>query len=279
MAVHEWLAVFERLAADVRREAGPLLGTEVGGVEIGTVGAGGDRTLEVDRRAEEIVLAELSELAEQGQRFSVLSEEIGLVEFGAEYPLVVVDPIDGSPNARRGLRMVGVMLSLLEGPLVRDVVAGVTVDLTSGERWSVVRGEGVTFNGRPLRSTRLATHRQIEVLGLHALPNDLDRAWPLLRGVRTFRQLYCMSLALTYTAAGGLDVFCSSRRARIFDLTAGLLTIREAGGVVSDLEGRSIEALPVDLQTRTTLLCSAHPDLHQLAVELANRDVGEARRF
>lgn len=270
ISAHDWLTVFDQLATDVRREAGPFLGTEAGGAEIGTVGAGGDRTLEVDRRAEDVVMNGLRELSDRGQRFSVLSEEIGPVEFGAGYPRVVVDPIDGSPNARRGIRMVGVMLSLLDGPLVRDVVAGVTMDLTSGERWSVVRGEGATFNGRPLRPARLAADRQIEVLGLHALPSDIELAWPLLREVATFRQLYCMSLALTYTAVGGLDVFCSPRRARIFDLTAGLLTIREIGGAVSDLEGKSIDELPVDLETRTTLLCSAHPDLHQLAVELAN---------
>src|SRR5215831_15791329 len=138
----EWLPVFDRIAAGVRRDVGPLLGTEVGGAETGAVGAGGDRTLEVDRRAEDLVLSGLRDLHEQGERFSVLSEEVGVVDLGAEYPRVVVDPIDGSPNARRGLRAVGLMLSLLDGPRVRDVVAGVTVDLTSSERWSVVRGEG-----------------------------------------------------------------------------------------------------------------------------------------
>jgi myo-inositol-1(or 4)-monophosphatase len=279
MTPRDWLAVFDRLAGDVRREAEPLLGTAVGGTEIGTVGAGGDRTLEMDRRAEDVVLDGLRELANDGQQFSVLSEEVGMVQLGAEYPRVVVDPIDGSPNARRGLRMVGVMLSLMEGPCVRDVVVGVTLDLTSGERWSVVRGEGVTHNGQPLQPVRAMSDRQIDVLGLHALPGDLDLAWPLLRSVATFRQFYCMSLSLTYTAAGGIDVFCSPRRARIFDLTAGLLSIREIGGVVSDLTGTSIEDLPVDLETRTTLLCSAHPDLHQLAVRLANDDPDQSRRF
>jgi myo-inositol-1(or 4)-monophosphatase len=278
MTTQEWLAVLGRLAGDVRHEAGALVGTEAGGAEVGTVGAGGDLTLEVDQRAEDVVMAGLRDLAEGGERFSVLSEEIGLVEFGAEYPRVVVDPIDGSPNARRGLRMVGVMLSLLEGPSVGDVVAGMTVDLTSGERWSVVRGEGVAHNGHPLRPMRLTHGQQIDVLGLHALPNDIELAWPLLREVATFRQMYCMSLSLVYTAGGGIDVFCSPRRARIFDLTAGLLTIREVGGLVSDLEGGGIEELPVDLETRTTLLCSAHPDLHRLAVELANQGSSGPRR-
>jgi fructose-1,6-bisphosphatase/inositol monophosphatase family enzyme len=107
---------------------------------------------------------------------------------------------------------------------------------------------------------------QIEVLGLHALPSDLGRAWPLLRFAATFRQLYSMSLSLAYTAAGGIDVLCSSRRVRVLDLTAGLLMIRQVAGVVTDLDGEPIDDLTVDPKTRTTLLCSAHPELHELAL-------------
>src|SRR5215467_8169729 len=131
MTVQEWLGVFGGLATNVRDEVGSLLGTEAGGAEIGMVGAGGDRTLVIDQQAEDLILAGLRNLANRGARFSVLSEEVGVIDYGAEYPRVVVDPIDGSPNARRGLRMVGVMLSLLNGPLVKDVVAGVTIDLSS----------------------------------------------------------------------------------------------------------------------------------------------------
>jgi myo-inositol-1(or 4)-monophosphatase len=177
----DWLDVFERLAMDVRREAGPLLGTAAGGAEIGTVC---DRTLEVDQRAENVVLNGLRQLADGGPRFSVLSEEVGLVELGAEYPRVVVDPIDGSPNARRGLRIVGVMLSLIEGPSAGDVGAGVTVDLTSGERWSVVRGEGVTHDSHPLRPMRFTDDQHIDVLGQRSAAG---RAFPNLATALTMQ--------------------------------------------------------------------------------------------
>jgi myo-inositol-1(or 4)-monophosphatase len=67
------------------------------------MGAGGDRTMELDRVAESIVLDELRALADRGERFSVLSEEVGLRSFGAPHPLVVVDPVDGSLNAKQGI--------------------------------------------------------------------------------------------------------------------------------------------------------------------------------
>jgi myo-inositol-1(or 4)-monophosphatase len=273
LTAQEWLPILEGIAAEARGVAAPLLGT-AGGVEVGTVGAGGDRTLEVDRQAEEAMLAGLRGVASRGTRFSVLSEEMGLIDLGAEYPRVVIDPIDGSPNAARGLRMVGLMLSLMTGPAVRDVAAGVTMDLTSGDTWTALRGGGAFREGRQLVPERKCEGANIDVLGLDALPADIKRAWPLLRRAATFRQFYCMSLSLVYTAAGGIDVFCSSRRARIFDLTAGLLTIWESGGVVTDLDGQEIEDLPVDLQTRMTLLCSAHADLHRVAVEHASEHGG-----
>lgn len=269
LTVQEWLPILERLAAEARDVAAPLLGTTSGGAEIGSIGAGGDRTLEVDRQAEESMLAGLRDVASHGARFSVLSEEAGLIDLGADYPRIVIDPIDGSPNAARGLRMVGLMLSLLTGPFVRDVAAGVTMDLTCGERWTAVKGVGAFRDGRRIVPDRRPSGTTIEVLGLHALPSDVQRAWPLLSRVETFRQFYCMSLSLVYTAEGGIDVFCSSRRARIFDLTAGLLTIEESGGMVTDIDGHQIGEVPVDLETRTTLLCSAHKDLHDLALTLA----------
>ena len=69
----------------------PLLGTAAGGQELGR-GAGGDRTVELDRRAEVEALAELNVLAGRGERFSVLSEEAGLIDMGAPFPRVLVDP-------------------------------------------------------------------------------------------------------------------------------------------------------------------------------------------
>lgn len=264
----DWLRELERIGSLVREQIEPMLGTAEGGEEVGVVGAGGDRTLAIDQRAEDIALDELTRLAGRGWRCSVLSEEAGLVDLGAEYPRIVIDPVDGSQNARRGIRMVGVMFSLLNGPTLAGVEAGYTVDVAKGDSWCAIRDHGAFHAGRRLQSARMPAGSVIDVLGLHAAPSDISTVEPLLAGVSQFRQLYCMSLSLVYTAMGAIDVFCSPRRARIFDLTAGLLLIREVGGVVTDLAGQPLDDLPIDLTTRTTLLCSAHPDLHSQALRL-----------
>jgi myo-inositol-1(or 4)-monophosphatase len=272
----DWLPVFSRMGVHVRQAILPLLGTEGGGREIGTTGAGGDRTLEVDRQAEEVVMTEFQSLAAEGHRFSVLSEEVGLVDFGAEYPRVVVDPVDGSSNARRGgLCAVGVVFSLLDGPTVGDVSVGYTIDVLTGQEWTALRNSGAFSNNRPLLPLRAAEPDHIEVLCLHALPRDLPNAWGVLTRAVQFRQLWCVSLSLVHTADGGMDLFCSPRLARVFDMTAGFLMMREVGGAATDMNGLPLTDLPVDLSTRTTVLCSAHPSIHSYALSLIQEQRNE----
>lgn len=246
---------------------GPLLGTEVGRSEVG-IGAGGDRTVELDRVAEVAALAELARFAGSGHPCSVLSEEAGLVDLGARYPRIVLDPVDGSLNAKQGLPLAAVMLSLLEGPRVADLRLGWVLNLVSGERWHAVRSGGVYRNGGAI--TPLAPRARpgrIGVLGIESSPRELCKIQPLIERASKVRLLGSVALALAHTASGGIEVFAAPIRARIFDLSAGLLMVTEAGGAITDLEGRPLEEAIVDLDTRTTLLGSADPALHRQALE------------
>ena len=112
----------------MRRAVVPLSGTEAGGAQL-SVGAGGDTTIELDRAAEEAVFAGLESLARIGEKFSVLSEEAGHRSFGSDYPLLLVDPVDGSLNAKQGVPLFGLMLAVLDGPTVGDAFAGLVLNL------------------------------------------------------------------------------------------------------------------------------------------------------
>src|SRR3954451_12306235 len=72
-------------------------------METGTRGEGGDRTLLIDEAAEDVVFKELQDLHDRGARFCALSEERGIVDFGGDHTLVVIDQIDGPGKAKRGL--------------------------------------------------------------------------------------------------------------------------------------------------------------------------------
>src|SRR5438067_363074 len=81
------------------------------------------------RLAEEAAFGVLDAFARDGNRFNVISEEAGPQDRGAEFPLVFVDPIDGSLNAKQGIPLYSAMLSVLDGPDARDILAGYVINL------------------------------------------------------------------------------------------------------------------------------------------------------
>jgi myo-inositol-1(or 4)-monophosphatase len=248
----------------------PLFGTETGREELGR-GAGGDRTVELDRRAEAEALAELRAQAESGERFSVLSEEVGLVEMGADFPRVLVDPVDGSRNAKRGIPVVGLMLTLVDGPALADVRLGFVLNTVSGERWHALRGAGTFRQGVRITPARHTPEGRIGILGLETSTRSLLTAVPLIERADRLRLLGSAALALAHTAAGGIDVHCTPTRHRLFDMTAGWLMLEEVGGVMTDADGNGLGGLSTELDTATTAVCSAHADLHRAALEALRR--------
>lgn len=245
----------------------PLSGTEAGRAAI-QVGAGGDTTVEVDRAAEAVVFAELAGLVERGETFSVLSEEAGHRAFGADYPLVLVDPVDGSLNAKQGVPLYGLMLAVLDGPSVDDVFAGLVLNLATGEEWTAIRKRGAWRGGAELTVLRRSEPGRLELLGLESTPRALKLAQPLVERSGKIRILGSMALSIALTAAGGFDAFCAPIRVRVFDMAASLLLISEAGGVATDLEGNGLGRLSCDLQSRSTLLCAPTPELHTEALRI-----------
>lgn len=251
----------------MRRAVLPLSGTEAGRTPL-SVGAGGDTTVELDRVAEDVVFAELAPLAEKGERFSVLSEEAGLRNFGADYPLLLVDPVDGSLNAKQGVPLFGLMLAVLDGPEVGDTFAGLVLNLATGEEWRAVRKQGVWRAGRPLTQLEARDDHRIELLGLESTPSALKVARPLVERASKVRIIGSMALSIALTGAGAFDAFCAPIPVRVFDMAASLLILGEAGGVATNLQGEPLDSLKCDLQTRSTLLCAPTRELHTRALRI-----------
>jgi len=254
----------------VRRAVLPLSGTEAGRASL-SVGAGGDTTIELDRASEVVVFAELAALAEGGEKFSVLSEEAGRKDFGAEYPLVLVDPVDGSLNAKQGVPLFGLMLAVLDGPTLDDAYVGFVMNLNTGEEWTALRKQGASRQGKPLDVMRPSDRGRIELLGLESTPRALKVAQPLVERASKIRILGSMALSIAVTSAGGFDAFCAPIPVRVFDTAASLLLLRETGGLATTLEGEPVGKLRCDLETRTTLLCAPNPELHARALAILRR--------
>jgi len=249
----------------VRQAVLPLAGTAAGRAQL-EVGAGGDRTMELDRAAEAVVLAELQAVAERGERFSVLSEEAGQRSFGADYPLILVDPVDGSRNAKGGIPIFAVMLAVLDGPTIGDTFAGYVLNLNTGDAWTAIRKQGARRDGEPLTVEAGQVGARFQIIGLESTPRGLAKIGPLLERTSKIRILGSMALSIAHTATGAFDVFCAPIPVRAFDTAASLLLLTESGGVATDVEGGQIGHLRCTLDVRTTLLCAASKELHAEAL-------------
>src|ERR1700677_2479026 len=120
-AADHWLSCFQGAAARATEELDRRTDIDSRLREVGTTGAGGDRTLEIDALAEDAVFDVLDRLAAEGASFTAVSEERGTVAYGAGSTRVVIDPIDGSLNAKRGLGQCAMSIAVADGPTVADL--------------------------------------------------------------------------------------------------------------------------------------------------------------
>jgi myo-inositol-1(or 4)-monophosphatase len=247
------------------------LGTEHGRESL-SVGAGGDRTAVVDRVAEDVVIAECERLAREGARFLLRSEEVGDRDFGAAHPVLLVDPVDGSINAKQGLPYHCTSLALVEGDSFAEVTVGVVRSLAGPGTYSAVKGQGVWRDGHPLKplQVRLTEQGVIPVVLLEAVlsPPLIAQHHRLLDAAGRVRLLGAAALSLCQAASGAASAFVAPGGLRSFDCAAGLVILDEAGAVVTDRQGGPVGHLPADLSTRVRLVASLSVEVHQRVLSL-----------
>jgi myo-inositol-1(or 4)-monophosphatase len=219
--------------------------------ETGEIGSGGDRTLVIDSAAEQIVFDQLDALHACGARFSALSEERGAVGFGSDEVLVIVDPIDGSLNAKRGLPHHALSVAVASGPTMADVEFAFVYDFGPREEWWARRGGGAWLNELRLdvcAGERRGRDGRLEVLGIESAdPRWVAASIESLAGsAYRLRALGTIASSLCQVAAARFDAMVSLRRCRGVDAAAGQLIVREAGGVVAFPWCDSPLAAPLD---------------------------------
>src|SRR3954468_10587083 len=146
----DWLGACRTATDQVRRvlEDRPTSRERV--EETGSRGEGGDRTLIIDELAEDAVFEQLDALHAQGARFVAISEERGEVDFGDDAVRVIVDPLDRSLKAKRGLPAHALSIAVADGTTMADVAFAFVHDFGSEEQWVARRGEGVLLSGERL---------------------------------------------------------------------------------------------------------------------------------
>jgi myo-inositol-1(or 4)-monophosphatase len=234
----DWLGLCRRAAEALRDVLAEAPSTRERAVETGERGEGGDRTLVIDSAAEDAVFALLDELHAHGYRFRAVSEERGEVDYGDPGVLVVVDPIDGSLNAKRDLPHHAISIAVADGPTMADVAFAYVYDFGPGEEWMARRGAGARLDGEPLDpglGERRNRAGKLEVIGLESAdPRWIAEVADLLpEHAARVRALGSIAITLCQVAAARLDGMFTIKRTRAVDAAAGQLIVREAGGHVA----------------------------------------------
>ncbi|HZS14994.1 MAG TPA: inositol monophosphatase family protein [Candidatus Dormibacteraeota bacterium] len=261
------------MAAAVAVAVRGYVGTERGRESL-SIGAGGDRTAMVDRVAEDAVLSACARLAGDGARFLLRSEEAGDRAFGAAQPVLLVDPVDGSINAKQGLPYHCTSLALVDGTTFGDLAVGVVRNLAGDGVFSAVRGGGVLLDGAPMQPLDVALQNgRIPVLLLEAAaqPARVVEQVELLRHAGRLRLMGAAALSLCQVARGAATALVSTGGMRSFDCAAGLLVLRESGAVVTDANGDDVMDVPADFSSRVRLVASRNAEVHQTVLSLLNR--------
>jgi myo-inositol-1(or 4)-monophosphatase len=268
----DWPAAARRAADGIAAMLAALPTVAERVAETGSHGEGGDRTLEIDAAAEALVFDELERLHAGGARFTAISEERGSVDFGGDGTLVVVDPIDGSMNAKRGMSHHALSIAVAEGPTMADVIFGFVRDFGPAEEWVAWRDAGALRNGEPLDPSvaeRRSRDGKLELIGVESAdPRWLrDSADALVDAAHRVRAIGAIASTLCQVAAGRLDGMATLRRCRAVDAAAGQLIAREGGAHVAFTGYEDPLAAPLDLVPRSPVVAArTREGLAQLAM-------------
>ncbi len=259
----DWLGFCRRAAGAARDAVHAYATTAERAVETGR-GEGGDTAYVIDRAAEDAIFGEIEALKVP---VTAISEERGELQIaGGSEVRIVIDPVDGSLNAKRGLPFACVSIAIASGPRMGDVEVGWVAELDPrlsaddeprrGRDWWAVKGEGAFRDGEPLARLRPGP---LEVLGLEtARPELVAAAAPAIASVeaRRIRALGSVALTLCLVAAGQLDGMLSLRPIRSVDAAAAQLLVTEAGGAVA-----FPDADDLSLEMRSPVLAARDPEL------------------
>jgi myo-inositol-1(or 4)-monophosphatase len=251
----DWLATCRSAVEDVRGVLAELPARSDREPVLGA-GKGGDDTTAIDAAVERAVVARF-DAAENG--FTLVSEELGVREGGSTW--IVIDPIDGSINAKRGLPFFSLSVAVAGGGTMDDVTFGYVYDFGTGEEWTAERGGGARLDGRPL--TGEPPKERIEILALEATRTDLvaRHVPPLVGLVHRLRVFGSLALSLCHLADGRVDAVCSLKAARSVDIAAAQLLVRERGYAIDLPDDPPFGAAPLDLEGRSRVVAAGTTDL------------------
>ena len=195
-----------------------------------------DFVSEVDKASEREITATI---ARRLPGASMLGEELTPTALAGKGIVVIADPLDGTTNFLHGYPEYSVSIAIARNG---EVCAGTVLNVARDEEFTARRGAGAFMNGRPIRVSSLREPSRALIgtgfpfKSLEKLPAYVEQFSLVMRGTAGIRRAGSAALDLSNVACGRFDAFWELTLAP-WDVAAGLLMVREAGGIVTDLDG------------------------------------------
>jgi myo-inositol-1(or 4)-monophosphatase len=272
----DWVRLFRDIGAAASKKIKELYRTEEAKKQL-SVGAGGDITLEIDKAAEDLVISKLKAASPRRDRVRLISEEAGVINFGdAASPryAIIADPVDGSLNAKEGLPLFAISLALVElqptsEAIVGNVKVGYVRNLISDDEYWAVRDNGAFWNGKKIEASKSADLRMLGIEFYPELRETVKSSMNVINATERLRSIGSIAIDFCLLAQGYFDAFIDFRnKIRLLDIAAGILLVKEAGGVITDSNGNTLDNLVIDVKNRTGLVVAGNTLLHKKIMEL-----------
>ena len=252
----EVIDILRKASNKIYENVKDLAGTSDAAGDFGR-GAGGDISRNIDIIAEKTVLDYFKEI-----NFDciVLGEECGRVELSKNPKgFVIMDAIDGSANAVRGVPFFCSSLAFATENKLSSITDGVVMNLATGEMYWSTKGKGAYLDETKIQvHNKEPVYRIVGVNISNANKELMEKLEPLFEHHNHTRHFGANALEMALLARGLMDIFIDLRdKIRIQDIAAGYLLVKEAGGLLVDLELNPLDA-DLSYDTRVSFIAAAN---------------------
>ena len=219
------------------------------GVNIG-IGADGTPTKYIDKVAEDIAI---NYIKKSNTKINILSEESGFLDFDGDYTFVI-DPIDGTRNAVRGIPLYSISIGVGTHSL-KDIVFGIVKNVPTGDVYTAEKGNGAFYNKRRINTPNVPDKELVfSFNNLNIFRNNNFE----FNINDKFRSLGCASIEMCMVAIGALDFYVvSDEYLRVTDIAAATLIVKEAGGFITNIQGNKLD-INLNLDDRTSIITACN---------------------
>ncbi len=253
------IEILKEASMQVYQNVKNLAGTDDAAGNFGR-GAGGDISRRIDIVAEKTVLDYLKKI---NFECVVLGEECGQVELSSSPKgFIIMDAIDGSANAVRGIPFFCCSLAFATKNKLSSVTDAVVTNLSNGDLYWATKGQGTYLNNSKIHvQEEKPVYKIVGVNTSGASPDLMKKLQSVFEQHNHTRHFGANALEMAFFAQGLIDIFIDLRdKIRIQDIAAGYFLIKEAGGLVLD---KKLNPLDSDLsyQTRLSFIAAANKEI------------------